>query len=64
VCFCRDSRCRLFTGVVSLALTRLHNVPVLQANSYGEDGMLIDAGAWAVQTDGQWRRVDVSTSRE
>jgi hypothetical protein len=58
VCFSRGSRFRMFTGVAALALSELQDAPVLQVNSYGEDGTLLDVGAWTVDRDGKWRRVE------
>lgn len=56
VSFCHGSRAWLFTGVVSLALSHERNAPVLQVNSYSEEGALVDVGAWTVEHDGMWRR--------
>jgi hypothetical protein len=50
----------LFTGTVSVARSRLIKSPVLQVNSYTEDGVLIDAGLWSAGCDGQWHRLDTS----
>jgi hypothetical protein len=58
VAFSSGSDYWLFTGVVSVALTRLLKAPVLQVNSYAKNGTLIDAGAWTFQRDTQWSRVD------
>jgi hypothetical protein len=60
VCFSQGSRYWLFAGVVSPALSRLRNAPVLHVNSYYEDGaLLIDVRAWTVELEGTggWRRV-------
>jgi hypothetical protein len=58
VCFSDGSRAWLLTGMVSVALSRLHNAPVLWLNGYGTDGALIEIGAWTVDPDGKWRRCD------
>ena len=60
VCFSQGSRYWLFAGVVSPALSRLRNAPVLHVNSYCEDGsLLIDVRSWTVELEraGGWRRV-------
>jgi len=56
VCFSHGSGFWLFTGVVSLALSHARNAPVLQVNTYNEDGVVVDVGAWTVEHDGKWRR--------
>ena len=56
VCFSRGSNYWLFTGVVSRALSSVRNAPVLLVNSYREDGVPVELGAWAVEPDGGWRR--------
>ena len=58
VAFSSGSRYWLFTGVASLALSRLRKAPVLQVNLYDERGALIDTGAWSMQGDGQWHRLE------
>ena len=56
MCFRHGSHSWLFTDVVSLALSNERNAPVLQVNSYSEEGTLIDVGAWTVEHDGKWQR--------
>jgi hypothetical protein len=57
VCFSREEAYWLFTGVVSRALSRLRNAPVLLINSYREHGMPVELGAWAARSDGTWQRL-------
>jgi len=57
ICYSRGSRYWLFTGVVSRALSQLHEAPVLEVNCYSDDGRLVNVGAWTVRQDGKWRRV-------
>jgi len=56
VCFRYGLYSWLFTGVVSMALSHERGAPVLQVNSYSEEGTLIDVGAWTVEHDGKWQR--------
>ena len=56
VCFSHGTQAWLFTGLVSLALSHQRNAPVLQVNSYNEEGILVDIGTWTVEPDGRWRR--------
>jgi hypothetical protein len=56
LCFSNGSHAWLLTGIVSTALSRLRNRPVLWVNVYGEDGALIEVGAWAVNHHGKWGR--------
>jgi hypothetical protein len=58
VCFSDGSQAWLLTGMVSVALSRLRNAPVLWVNGYSTDGALIEVGAWAVDPGGKWRRCD------
>jgi len=58
VAFSKGSRYWLITGAVSVALSQLRQAPVLHANSYTEDGALIDAGPWSLQRDARWCRED------
>jgi hypothetical protein len=58
VAFSSGSRYWLFSGVVSVALSRLRQAPVLQVNSYAEDGTLTETGAWGLQPEGSWLRVE------
>ena len=46
----------LFTAEMSLPLSRERGAPVLSINRYGDDGELIEAGAWFVGPDGLWQR--------
>ena len=57
VCFSQGSNYWFFAGVVSRALSRLRKEPVLLINSYREDGVPVELGAWAVQADETWQRV-------
>jgi hypothetical protein len=56
VCFSEGSQSWLFTGVLSRALSRKRNAPVLRVNYYSLEGVLMDVGAWTVEHDGTWRR--------
>ena len=58
VAFSSGSRCWLFTGVVSVALSQLRQAPVLRVNSYTEDGAPMETGAWSLQPDGKWHHVE------
>ncbi len=46
----------LFRGRLSVALSRERNAPVLWITGYGDNGVLIEAGAWTVDHDGKWQR--------
>lgn len=63
VCYCDGSHSWLFNGVVSLAVSHERNAPVLQVNSYSEEGTLVDIGAWTVERDGKWRRCGAIAGR-
>ena len=56
VCFAHGARSWVFTGAVCASLSRERNTPVLWVNAYNHEGILIDAGAWALERDGTWRR--------
>jgi hypothetical protein len=58
VYFSDASRAWVLTGMVSVALSRLRNAPVLWVNGYDQDGALMEVGAWALDTQGNWRRCD------
>ncbi len=55
-CWTDDHRIWLFTAEMSLDLSRERGCPVLQVNSYAEDGVLIESGSWLSDRDGKWRR--------
>ena len=46
----------LFTGTMSLALSRERGTPVLEVSIYGEDGQLQDSGNWMPDPRGTWYR--------
>jgi len=56
VCFAHGSRFWVFTGTVCASLSRERRAPVLWVNAFSQDGTLIEAGAWAFDPDGSWRR--------
>jgi hypothetical protein len=58
VCFSDGARFWLFTGVVSLELSRDRRSPVLLVNSYSGQGALLDVGMWSVEHDGKWHLCD------
>jgi len=45
-----------FTAELSLSLSRERGCPVLQVESYTEQGQLKDSASWACGRDGTWRR--------
>lgn len=55
-CWAYATRLWLFTGEVSLPLSRERRAPVLRVNLYGEDGQLKESGAWMTHPDGDWQR--------
>jgi hypothetical protein len=55
LCFSHGSQSWLFTGMVSVALSRERNAAVLWVNAYSGDGVLIEVGAWTVD-HGEWHR--------
>jgi len=46
----------LFTGEVSLDLSRERRAPVLRVSIYNEEGDLRDSGTWVTNPDGTWQR--------
>jgi hypothetical protein len=46
----------LFTGEMSLHLSRERGTPVLLVNRYDENGELEDTGSWAADAQGKWQR--------
>ena len=48
----------VFTAEMSLGLSRERGAPVLQVNSYGEDGVLKETGHWTADRDGKWGRCE------
>ncbi len=56
MCFSDGSQPWLFSGMVSAALSRERNAPVLWVNAYSGEGVLIEVGAWTVDHDGKWHR--------
>jgi hypothetical protein len=56
VAFSHGSRSWVFTGMVSPSLSRERSGPVLWVNAYTGEGTLIEAGAWALDPQGSWRR--------
>jgi hypothetical protein len=55
-CWACGARMWLFTGEISLDLSRERRAPVLRANVYGEDGDLKDTGTWMTNREGTWNR--------
>lgn len=56
VCWTNDTRMWLFTGQMSLPLSRERGAPVLTVNVYTENGDLQDVGDWTVNGEGKWQR--------
>lgn len=56
VCWANPHDTWLFTGEMSLPLSRERGAPVLLVNRYAESGDLTDAGSWTTDPDGKWRR--------
>lgn len=54
-CWAHTFRTWLFTGEMSLSLSRERGAPVLQVDVYEEDG-LKDSGLWMPNLDGKWNR--------
>jgi len=46
----------LFTGEMSLHLSRERGTPVLLVDRYDESGELQDTGPWAADAQGKWQR--------
>lgn len=55
-CWARGSAIWLFTGEMSLPLSRERGTPVLIVRCYGEDGELRDSGTWRQDVLGSWSR--------
>jgi hypothetical protein len=55
-CWGHCVRTWLFTGDLSLPLSRERGTPVLQVSVYREDGQLQDSGNWMADTRGTWWR--------
>ena len=58
VCWACGTGMWLFTGEVSLDLSRERGSPVLRVNVYSEDAdlKLQDSGTWMTNPEGAWRR--------
>lgn len=46
----------VFTGEMSLALSRERGTPVLEIHAYSEHAELLEAGFWAQGKQGNWQR--------
>ena len=57
-CWANNFQTWLFTGEMSLTLSRERRAPVLRVNLYDEVGELKETGAWLANRDGQWTRVE------
>ncbi len=55
-CWSYGVRTWLFTGEMSLPLSRERGTPVLHVNLYAEDGELKEAGTWMAAPAGKWQR--------
>jgi len=55
-CWAYATHIWLFTGEVSLPLSRERRAPVLLITLYGEGGELQQAGTWMTNSEGAWRR--------
>jgi hypothetical protein len=55
-CWGHCARTWLFTGDMSLPLSRERGTPVLLVSVYGEDGQLQDSGNWMADPRGTWWR--------
>jgi len=55
-CWANNVQIWLFTGEMSLALSRERKAPVLRVNLYDEMGELKESGAWLAGRDGKWNR--------
>ena len=55
-CWAYATQMWLFTGEVSLPLSRERRAPVLRVSLYSEDGGLKESGAWMTNPDGHWHR--------
>jgi hypothetical protein len=54
-CWAHSFRTYLFTGEMSLPMSRERGAPVLQVNLYDDEG-LKDSGPWTPDRDGKWSR--------
>ena len=57
LCWAHSFRTWLFTGEMSLPLSRERGAPVLLVNLY-DDGGLKDSGPWMSDRHGKWSRCD------
>ena len=55
-CWTDDHRIWLFTGEMSMALSRERGSPVLQIAIYCENAKLVDSGPWVADREGKWQR--------
>ncbi len=55
-CWARGSQLWLFTGDMSLPLSRERGAPVILVRLYGEDAQLKDSGIWRADPLGVWSR--------
>ena len=56
-CWAHGKHMWLFTGEISLELSREHRTPVLRVNLYADDGELAESATWMTDPDGKrWRR--------
>lgn len=56
LCWARSSQIWLFTGEMSLPLSRERGAPVLQVRCYGENAELRDSRTWKYDPAGTWSR--------
>jgi hypothetical protein len=54
-CWADGLRTWLFTGEMSMPLSRQRGAPVVQVDLYSDDGST-DSGLWTPSSDGGWRR--------
>ena len=55
-CWANNFQTWLFTGEMSLTLSRERRAPVLRVNLYDEMGELKETGAWLAAREGKWTR--------
>ena len=55
-CWATNFEFWLFTGELSLEMSRERREPVLRVNRYAENGELQDAGIWMTNPEGRWER--------
>jgi hypothetical protein len=55
-CWTTGNETWLFTGEMSLALSRERGLPVLRVNRYDKTGLLVEAGRYASDPRGRWQR--------